>query len=89
MQLLAGIQIFTLRSRVLSKPILKFLLHLLETVRDNLTSTSVKVVSLTVASTQIQTAPDNIAVWLRYNLKTVDLTTGAHTHFCVLSAFCW
>jgi len=65
------------------------LIHLLETVRDNLTSTSVKVVSLTAASTEVQSAPDNIAVWLRYNLKTVDLTTGAHTQFYVLSVFCW
>ena len=89
MQLLAGIQKFTLRARVLSKSILSLFIHFLEIVRDNLTSTSVKVVPLTVTSTLAYSAPDNIAVWLRYNLKTTDLTTGAYAHFPILSAFCW
>ena len=89
MQLLAGIQKFTLRARGFSKSILKYFIHFLEIVRDNLTSASVKVVPLTVTSTKVQSVPDNIAVWLCYNLKTADLTIGAHAHFCVLSVFCW
>ena len=89
MQLLAGIRKFTLRARVLSKSILNLFIHFLEIVRDNLTSTSVKVVPLTFTSSLVRFAPDNMAVWLRYNLKTTDLTTGAYAHFCILSTFCW
>ena len=53
MQILAGIQNFTLRARVFSKSILKQLIHFLKIVRDNLTSASVKVVPLTVTSTEV------------------------------------
>jgi len=87
--LLARIQIFLLRARVFSKSILKVFLDFLEITRDNLTSTSVEVVPLTVTSTEIQSAPDNIAVRLRYSPKTADLTISANAHFCVFSVFCW
>ncbi len=50
MELLAGIQKFSLRARVFSRSIFKDLIEFLKTTRDNLTLTSVKVVSLTVTS---------------------------------------
>ena len=62
MRLLAGIQKFTLRARVLSKSILKLFIHFLEITRDNLTLTSVKVVPQALTSTLAYSAPDNIAV---------------------------
>ena len=66
---------------------MKLFIHFLEIVRDNLTSASVKVVPLTVTSKEVQSAPDNIAVWLCYNLKTADLTIGAHAHFVFFRFF--
>ena len=44
MQLLKGIQKFTLRARVFKNSILKLFIHFFEIVRDNLTLTSAKVV---------------------------------------------
>ena len=49
---------------------LKLICGCLEITRDNLTSTSVKVVPLIVTSIVYKVSPRNIAVWLRYTLKT-------------------
>ncbi len=45
-------------------------LWFLEITRDNLTSTSVKVVPLTLTSTFKEISAKNIAVWVRYSQKT-------------------
>jgi hypothetical protein len=61
----------------------------IETTRDNLSSTSVKVVPLTVPSTENYRARKNIAVSLCYQQKTVDRPMSAHAHFDVFSVFLW
>ncbi len=61
----------------------------LEITRDNLTSTSVKVVPITVLSNENFCASKNIAVSMRYMPKSGARAICAHAHIYVFTGFCW
>ena len=82
-----GYSKITLRARVFSKPIFELLSNFLEGKRNNLRSTSVKVVPLTVTSKKNFRSPKNIAVSLHYDQKTGNRPISAHAQFYVFSVF--
>ena len=64
---------------------LKLICGCLEITRDNLTSTSVKVVPLIVTSIVSKVLPRNIAVWLRYRQKLQSHFSSSFWQFPAIS----